>query len=160
MKRLQFGDIVEIKTSKGLAYAIYTHRHVKPPKYGAVIHVFDRLYDSRPTEIAEIAGNPIRFATFFPLHAAVNRKLVEVVGNVPVPDDLKPFPIFRSGNRDSKTKKVKTWWLEDLERDKSWKVGTLTPEQRRLPILSMWNDTYLIHRIQEGWRPENDFRSL
>ena len=65
--RPKFGDIIEIETSKGLAYAIYTHRHVKPPKYGAVIQVFDHLYDSRPTEIAEIAGNPVRFATFFPV---------------------------------------------------------------------------------------------
>jgi hypothetical protein len=158
MRRLYFGDVVEIRTSKGLAYAIYTHRHLKPPKYGAVIRVFDRLYDVRPSEIGEIANNPVRFSTFFPLRAAVNRKLVEVVGNVPVPDDLRPFPIFRSGNPDSKTKKVKTWWLEDLEHDKTWQVGTLTPEQRKLPILGVWNDTYLIHRIEEGWRPENDLR--
>jgi hypothetical protein len=45
------------------------------------------------------------------------------VGNVPIPDDLKPFPIFRSRNPDSKTKKVKTWWLKDLERDKTWEVA-------------------------------------
>ena len=67
--RPKFGDIIEIETSKGLAYAICTHHHCKAAE----------LYDSRPTEIAEIAGNPVRFATFFPLHMAVNRKLVEVL---------------------------------------------------------------------------------
>ena len=65
--RLEFGDI---KTSKRLAYAIYTHRRVNPPKYGAVIQVFDHLYDSRPTESAQIAGNPVRFETFFPFACA------------------------------------------------------------------------------------------
>jgi hypothetical protein len=99
-----------------------------------VIHVFDRLYDSRPYEIAKIAGNPVRFAAFFPLQAAVNKKLVEVVGNVPIPDDLKPFPVFRSGNPDSRTKKVETWWLRDLERDKTWKVGTLRRNSGSCPF--------------------------
>jgi hypothetical protein len=156
MKRVRFGDIIEIVTSKGLAYAIYTHRHVTPPRYGAVIHVFDQMYESRPANVAEIASNPVRFATFFPLGAAVNRKLVEVIGNVPIPDNLMRFPIFRNGNADPQTKKVAVWWLKDVEQGKSWRVGTLTPEQRKLPILEIWSDIYLIHRIEEGWRPEND----
>jgi hypothetical protein len=62
--RLEFGDIIEIKISKGLAYAIYTHRHVNPPKYGAVIQVFDHLYDSRPTEIARLQEIPSALRPF------------------------------------------------------------------------------------------------
>ena len=158
MKRIRFGDIVEIRTSKGLAYAIHTHRHAKPPRYGCVIRLFDGLHRERPTEIASLVNRPIRFITFFPLGAAVNRKLVEVVGNVPVPEHLKAFPIFRLGNPDPKTHRVTTWWLEDVENDKSWRVGTLTPEQRRLPILGVWNYAFLVERIEDGWRPENDFR--
>ena len=159
MRRVQFGDIFEIKTSKGLAYGIYTHRHVRPPRFGAVIRIFDRLCRSRPSDIAEIASSPVRFTTFFPLQTAVNRSLVEVVGNVVVPDGLKAFPLFRSGNADPKTKKVDTWYLRDLENDLIWAVGTLTSEQKKLPILGVWNDTYLIHRIEEGWRAENDLRN-
>jgi hypothetical protein len=160
MRRLHFGDIVEIKTGKGLAYAIYTHRHATPPKFGDLIQVFDCLYESRPVDIESIAKNPIRFATFFPVRVALNRGLVERVGTISIPDDLKSFPTFRSGNPDSKTKKVSTWWLRDFERDKTWQVGSLTPEQKKLPILGVWNNSYLIRRIEEGWRPENDFGTL
>jgi hypothetical protein len=79
---------------------------------------------------------------FYSLGAAVNRKLVEVVGNVPVPDHLKPFPIFRRGNFDPKTKAVARWWLGGLENEKSWRVGTFALEQWKLLILSVWTRSY------------------
>jgi hypothetical protein len=157
-RKLKFGDIVEIKTSKGLAYAMYTHRHTKHPKYGAVIQLFDRNYDTRPPDLTDVVRAPIRFATFFPLQAAVNQELVEVVGNLPVPESLESFPVFRSANIDPSTKQVRDWWLRDLETEKTWRVTALTPEQRKLPILAVWNQAYLVHRIEEGWRPENDSR--
>ena len=152
MKRIRFGDIVEFKTSKGLAYAIYTHRHDKPPRFGAMIRVFDNVYQSRPERIEEVVDVPVRFTTFFPLQNAVNRGVATVVGHVAIPDALKAFPIFRSGTADPKTKRVDRWWLWDGE--KEWEVGEITAEQRRLPIRSVWNDTFLIHRIEDGWRPE------
>ena len=37
MARLKIGDIVEIKTGKGLVYAQYTHKH---QQYGALLRVF------------------------------------------------------------------------------------------------------------------------
>ncbi len=154
--KIRFGDIVEIETGKGLAYAMYTHNHERPPKFGAVICVFDCLYKSRPGNIVEIRKFSARFATFFPLQAAVDRRIVEVVGNLPIPEALRPFPLFRDGVADPKTKKVASWWLWDGE--KEWQIGALTPDQRKLPIRSVWNDSILIERIEEGWRPENDPR--
>jgi hypothetical protein len=151
--KVRIGDIIEIKTSKGLAYALYTHKHEHPPRFGAMLRVFDRLYPSRPQVVSEIVSLPVRFTIFFPLQAALNRHLVEVVGNVPIPENLRPFPIFRDGNTSSGTN-VTTWWLWDGE--KEWRIGTLTPEQRKLPIRAVWNDTLLIHRIEDGWRPENE----
>jgi hypothetical protein len=154
--KVRFGDIVEIKTSKGLAYAIYTHRHTQPPKYGALIRVFDQLYQSRPVRTDELISTPIRFSAFFPLQAAVTKGIVEVVGHVSIPKNLLPFPLFRSGIVDPQTKRVRIWWIWDGK--KSWRVGDLTSEQRKLPIRGVWNDTYLVHRIEEGWRPEKDSR--
>jgi hypothetical protein len=58
LMKIRFGDIAEIKTSIGLAYAIYTHRHTQPPKYGALIRVFDQLYQSRPVRICGNTGTP------------------------------------------------------------------------------------------------------
>lgn len=154
--KVRIGDIVEIQTSKGLAYALYSHKHDKPPKYGALLRVFDQLFQERPKDIQGLAKLPIRFSAFFPLQAAVKQDIVKVIGNITVPENLKPFPLFRSGIPDKTTKKIATWWLWNGE--KSWRIGELTPEQRKLPLRGILNDTMLIHQIETGWRPEeNDF---
>lgn len=153
MKSPQFGDVIEIPTSNGLAYALYTHRHEKPPKYGALLRVFERIYPTRPDSLDTVVSDRVRFSTFFPLAAALRQGIFEVVGHLPVPAELQPFPVFRGGNADPKTKKVKVWWLWDGERET--RVGELTPDQRHYPLLGVWNDTMLIERIEQDWRPEN-----
>jgi hypothetical protein len=155
MKRIKLGDIVEIETKIGFAYAMYTYNHRSPPVYGALLRVFDRVWELRPQDIADVVMR-VRFNTFFPLQAAVNRGLVKIVGNVPIPEELKELPLFRTGNVDRRTKRVPIWSLWHGER--SWRVGDLTSEQRALSILGVCNDTFLIERIESGWRPETDMR--
>ena len=152
--RPKIGDVIEIRTSKGLAYALYTHRH---PMMGPLLRVLEGEYAERPPDLSEVVSKGVRFSTFFPLGAAVRRDLVSIAGNVPVPEELKEFPTFRAaGLENPKTGKVDVWWLWDGERE--WKVGKLTREQRKLPIQSIVNDTMLIHWIGSGWRPETDRR--
>jgi hypothetical protein len=79
---------------------------------------------------------------------------VRVVGRVAVPSELEPFPIFRSGMVDPPTRKVAVWWLWDGT--KEWRIGSLEPAQRALPIRGVWNDTALRQRIESGWTPETD----
>jgi hypothetical protein len=154
MARLKIGDIVEITTGKGLAYAHYTHKHHTHPRYGALLRVFGKLHGVRPSDFTELARNRPAFMCFFPLGAAVNRGIVSIVGNVVVPLEAQAFPTFRAGVIDPSTRKVKVWWLWDGE--KEWRVGEITAEQRRLPIRGVWNDTLLIERIESGWTPETD----
>ena len=155
--RVRIGDIIEIRTSRGLAYAIYTHCQAAPPKYGAMLRVFEGFYKSRPQDLPALSVRPIQFTTFFPLQAAVSRRLVDAIGNVSVPEPLKPFPLFRCGaSMDSTTQKVKTWWLWDGTSE--WRVAALSADQRKLPIRGIWNYAYLVSRIEQGWRPETDPR--
>lgn len=153
---VKFGDLIEIGTNKGLAYALYTHRHDEPPRYGALLRVLDGLYAARPNDLSKVVQRPIRFNTFFPLQAAVNQGIVEVVGNVEIPETLRAFPVFRSGFVNPKTKKVESWYLWNGK--DTWQIGALTPEQRKLSIEGVCNDTYLIRKIEEGWSPETDPR--
>lgn len=150
MARLILGDLVEISTPRGLAYAQYINSH---KKYGALLRVFSGLHDRR-LEHVKFATGEVQFVCFFPLQAAVNREIVTVVGNELVPDEASAFPTFRAGVIDPATGKVAVWWFWDGE--KEWRVGTLTPEQRSMPIRGVWNDTMLIERIVSGWRPETD----
>ncbi|HUT18234.1 MAG TPA: hypothetical protein VM366_03665 [Anaerolineae bacterium] len=150
MRRPKIGDIVEIETGKGLAYALYTHRHTDPPRFGALLRVFDGIHAARPADISQVLAHRVRFSTFFPLGAAVNRGIVKIAGSVEIPEPLRAFPVFRNGTPDPKTKKVAVWWLWDGHRQ--WRAGRLTAGQKReYPLLEVINDTLLIARIEEGW---------
>lgn len=150
-KRVKLGDIIEIPTSKGLAYAQFSHLH---PRYNALLRILPGLFDLRPADLSSIVESPEVFVPFFPLQAAINQDIFEVAGNHPVPDFAKSFPLFRAGVIDPATKKVNIWWLWDGT--KEWKVGEITPEQRNLPLRGIWNDTLLIERIESGWTPATD----
>jgi hypothetical protein len=84
----------------------------------------------------------------------LNRKIVQIVATGEVASDLREFPLFRAGVIDPATKKVELWWIWDGE--KEWQIGSLTEEQRKFPIRGVWNDTYLIEKIESGWTPEAD----
>ena len=152
--RVKIGDVIEIRTSRGLAYAQHTHEHVAPPKYGYLIRVLPGLYGKRPTDFTDIGKQKATFVVFVPLQVMVDRNYVTIVNNQPVPTDAQKFPVFRSGIPDPQTKKVRVWWFWDG--DKEWKVGSLTDEQKRLPILAIIGDELLAKRIEIGWTPETD----
>jgi hypothetical protein len=149
--KIHIGDIIEIPTAKGLAYAQFSHQH---PRYGALVRVLPDIFKSRPENLVHLAKQREIFFTFLPLQAAVNQKIFEVVANYPVPELAKQFPLFRAGVVDPVAKKVKSWWLWDGEQE--WQVGRLTPDQKKLPIRGIWNDTLLVERIESGWTPNSD----
>ena len=144
-KRIKIGDIVEIITPKGFAYAQYTHKH---PMYGALIRIIKGIYKEKPENLLDLLSNKFQFTTFFPLGVAVNQKLVTIVGNFPLPDKAKDFPVFKAGVQN-KNGVVETWWLWDGE--KEWKIGDLTDEQKDYPLRGVINDTLLIERICNKW---------
>lgn len=151
MKKLQVGDIVEIATPCGKAYAqlINSHR-----QYGSLLRVLRGVHNDRPPDLNRLVAGETQFVVFFPLLAAVKARIVEIVGSEQVPEEFKPFPVFRAGVADPKTGKVATWWLWDGDRE--WKVGALNEELKRLPIRGVWNDTLLVERIVSGWTPQTD----
>ncbi len=84
----------------------------------------------------------------------MDKKIFVIIGNFPIPEFAKKFPLFRTGVIDPATGKVKVWWLWDGE--KEWRVNDITLEQRKLPLRGIWNNTLLIERIEQGWLPSND----
>ncbi|OFV80741.1 MAG: hypothetical protein A2Y78_15400 [Acidobacteria bacterium RBG_13_68_16] len=147
--RPRIGDVIEIGTPKGLAYAQYTHKHDEQPRYGALIRVLPGLYKTRPVSFNDLVKRKERFFVFFPLGAACKRGIVTIVANEVIPKSACPFPTFRS-----RATERPSWELWDGHR--YWCVYKLTPEQRSLPILAVWNDTLLIDRIVQGWSPADE----
>jgi len=96
------------------------------------------------------------FLDFLSHHRRVEARGHTVSGTLQIPDHAQKTPLFRAGVVDPAIGKVKTWWLWDGE--KEWKVGSISEEQRKLPIRGAWNDTLLVERIESDWLPEKDER--
>lgn len=149
MTRLRIGDVVEFPESRGLAYAHYVNRH---PEFGALLRVYGTTYPKRPSvpELATLTHGEPQFVTIFPLQAAMKRGIVSVAGNSEPSPEASRFPLFRDGVVNPATGQVEVWWIGDGE--KEWRVGSLTKEQRNLPMREVINDTLLVERIESGWR--------
>jgi hypothetical protein len=150
MAKPRIGDVVEIQTGKGLAYALYTHEH---REYGSLLRVFGRTFSERPDILSSLVVEGPQFETFFPLIAAQRRKIVAIAGTVDVPARLRKFPTFRAPGGISRDGRVLNWWLWDGE--KEWRIDALNEEQKQLPICEIVNDTLLIERIESGWQSSN-----
>jgi hypothetical protein len=149
-KRPRIGDIVEIPTRRGLAYAHYA---LRKEQFGALLRVLPGFFTERPSNFVHLVGQPPRFVAFFPLGAAVSRGIFEIVATVPVPELAQRLPLFRAAGHIDRQGRVHDWWLWDGER--SWRVGRrLRPEHRSLPLQEVINDTLLIERIEADWTPE------
>jgi hypothetical protein len=44
-KKVKFGDVLQVLTSQGVAYAQVTHKH---PEFGFLIRVFPGFYNEQP----------------------------------------------------------------------------------------------------------------
>lgn len=153
-KRVKPGDVVEIPTSKGLAYAQVI---LKDNQWGALLRIVPELHKERPSDFSLLLQQAETFKVFFPLGAAVHRGIFEIVANGAIPDSSKGMPVFRSAGHIDRTGRVHFWWIED---GKNYhKVGKLSQQQKKLPLLEVINDTLLIERIEQGWTPETDRRS-
>ncbi len=149
--KVKIGDIVEVPTALGLAYAQYTHQH---PSHGALLRVIEGFFPERPQDLDKLAAAQTKFFTFLPLQGTVRVGLATYIGWAPVPAHSSKFPLFRSGMFDPSTKCVgDNWWLWDGDRE--WRVGKLKPEQYHLPLRQIVNVAMLVHRLEIGWLPEH-----
>ena len=89
----KIGDIIEIPTSKGLAYVQYTH---EDSIMGSLIRVLQGFYEVRPSveTILSIVNKPHKFQRFCQIYVSVNNGDWERVGNFQVPEFVQKFPLL------------------------------------------------------------------
>lgn len=144
MPRAKVGDVLEIQTSSGFIYLHFLGKH---HEYGACVAVTSSSTAvSAPVSAAIFAD---AFVTFYPATVAVSRGLARVVGNLPSAGIPKRWR--RAGAREGR--KVATWIIE--EEGTRFLRRELTDEERRLPIVAIWNHEFLLERVRSGWRPEH-----
>jgi hypothetical protein len=145
-KRVKMGDVIQILTSEGVAYAQVTHKH---PEYGYLIRIFSGFHNTRPKDFSAVVSCPVQFSAFFPVQSAVNQGLISVVDNTPVPEILQVFPTFRSRNGGP----AGSIWL--------WSGGDavrlercLLPEELTYPTEGIISAPLLVERIENNYRAE------
>src|SRR5438067_10467421 len=92
MRPPRIGDVIEIPTATGLAYAQFTH---KMPVYGHLIRVVEGMWRTRPEALEEAVNARTRFFTFFRVAAALNQKIVTLAGNMPVASHFAACSLLR-----------------------------------------------------------------
>ncbi|MCC6176178.1 MAG: hypothetical protein IT305_12805 [Chloroflexi bacterium] len=144
------GDLLEIETRRGLAYAQCT---VKDKVYGQLIRVLPGLFSERPIDLEILVTKPERYVAFFPAGAALSQGLVSFVGTYEVPSHARTMPLMRARGAPTHDGGW-DWWLTDGE--KEWRVGRLLPEQTELSLSEIWMHGLLVERIASGWKPSDD----
>ncbi len=150
-KRARPGDVLEVRTPRGLAYVHYSARD---PEYGDAIRVLPGFFTTRPTDFSVLAGSPEAYFSFYPVGAAVSQGLVEVVARIPVPPGQGLPSVYRRAGARRPEGGVLAWLI--CEGKKETLVWELSEEQRYLPIARIWMHDTLISYLTEEWRPEQD----
>lgn len=151
-KRVKIGDIIKFELNDGVAYALYTHKTID---FGSVIRVYNEIYKKPQLDISEkLYSLDPSFTRMFPLQIAVNKGVVEIVGNIDIPEKLKEFPLFRTPKAlNLKTGEATAWCLWDGE--KLYDIEELTDKLRMLPLRTLCNDTSIIKKIETNFKDEN-----
>ncbi|WP_082112108.1 hypothetical protein [Pseudomonas frederiksbergensis] len=145
-KKVKFGDVLQVLTSQGVAYAQVTHKH---PEFGFLIRVFPGFYNEQPKDFSTVVEGEPQFSAFFVVQSAVNQGLLSVVANVPVPEALQIFPTFRSRN-GGPGGAVWLWNGSEsvrLERE-------VSVEELKLPTRGIISAPLLVERIEKNYRAE------
>ncbi len=149
MKKINLGDIFEIKTAKGYTYL---HFIFKNKELGELIRVLPNFYDERPLDFKELEISTERFMVFFPLSFAYKKKIVEKVYFSPYENYKKP-DYMRTEHIVGD--KFLGW---DIVNTNTWDrklVKKINSKQKSLSPWGIWNDTLLIENLEKGWSLEN-----
>ncbi len=150
-KRAQPGAVIEVVTPRGLAYVQYVGKH---PKYGDAIRVLPGFFPEQPRDWSALLAQE-GYVTFYPLNAAVSQGLVRVTSSEAIlPGKGMPNVYRRAGWRNEDGKAV-LWFI--CEGNKETRRQELSDEERRLPIMAIWNHEFLVERLGDGWRPEQEY---
>ncbi len=148
MAKIEIGDVFELNTKKGKAY----FQCVNKDKLRCdTIKVFNKIYTER-----QIINKAVEIEDYyfigFALSAALNKNLVEKVGNISLGNFELP-KYMRSklviGG------KFLGWHIIDVKTLKRQLVETLSSEQKKLSPWGIWNDTLLKERLEKGWNLDN-----
>jgi|SRR5919205_731208 hypothetical protein len=148
----KLGDVVEIKTPKGLRYVQYSAKHTSHPVFGELVRVLPGLYDSRPADLPTLVLEKEDYFVFTPIGLACRRKWATIVSNDAVPGWAEGIPVMRMPNSIDDQGKGHDWYL--WNGNDTWCAAGV--DLARISIASIWGHDVLVERLAEGWLPADD----
>ncbi len=116
-------------------------------RIGSLIWMAEPVFEEEPTLDQVVEIDRWRWPVFFPLSAALRRKIVTPIGHLVLRESLQDFPLMRSRNGRG------GWILVKFVKGASQPCGDASDPT--IPIYSVVNDTRLKEMIVSGWRPED-----
>jgi hypothetical protein len=152
----QIGTVIEIKTSKGLAYAQYTHDGEGDNYLGfEIMRQISGFYPTRPSNFDDVITETTLYHFYFFLKHSLKDKAFDAVGVFTVPEKDKITPKFRSGLEDPRNdNRVVGGWI--LQGAKTIRIPQFGPDHFRLSTGGVWGYPLLAERLEIGWLPELD----
>ena len=149
--RLKPGAILELRTSRGLAYLQYVGKH---SDFGDVIRVLSGFHKKRPPDLETLAVGP-GYYTFYAARASANAGFVEVASTaVPLPGGVGVPDLLRRHGMIDREGNVLNWIIERKGVESVHK--TLTESEKELPILAIWSHDLLVKYVTEEWSPSQE----
>lgn len=151
-RRPAIGDILEIKTSKGLVYLQYTHER---GPFASVVRWLPGYFAERPTDFTELARQPEHCTFQYLVPDSVRHGDMTPVGQAEIPERCRSYPWFRMAIRkDFEHGRVTLWRVGN---ETEWyHAEELTPEVRQIPLSGIWGHGLLMDRLESLWDPEHD----
>lgn len=131
MKKLILGDILEVRTAKGLAYLQVALRNAT---FGEFVRILPGIFSERPGDLEMLAKKDATFSTFFPASYATGEGLLEKIGHADVPENDQVLPLMRMGVDRDGSGSILSWSLFDGEKQVAAKMAE---DERELPIVSV-----------------------
>lgn len=146
MPRPAPGLAFSIVCDLGFAVGLVAH---DIPKTGSLIWIAEPTFDEEPTLVQVRQISSWRWPVFFPVGAAMRRRIISPIGTLPVPAALREIPVMRS--RDGRG----GWTLVSFVEGASQPSGVGTDPA--MPVFSVVNDTRLREMIVSGWSPIDEW---
>lgn len=145
-RRPQRGLTFSLPCDRGFAVAVVTH---DVPRIGSLIWIAEPIFEEQPALADLDRIERWRWCVFFPVGAALRRKLVTPIGVMGVPQGLEEVPAMRSGSV------TQGWTRVEFDDGVSRPAGRAADPS--LPIYQVVNDTRLREMIDSEWRPEDEW---
>jgi Domain of unknown function (DUF4259) len=157
--RLKLGDIVEIYTSRGLAFAQYVNRHTKLPNYGTLMRILPGIFPERPLDFEPTVNAEGSYCCFWQISSDLAGGKIQIVANVAIPKQHRKMPLFKWGMLTLRTGGVSDWEIWNPKVRKLRPIAQLSEEQKDFPILDFVSLEDVTMRIENGWHPRDACRN-